>query len=119
MLGELATQLTGELGTEVEGEVFLVLVEQAQLGALVGVDDGQDASDRLADFAAVGRKKQELASCLSGLVFVVFFFDIQSVRGSISGFRKRTFSGSSTKHRRQSSAHAAWPTRSSIRPAAW
>ena len=52
MLGETAAQLTGELGAEVEREVLLVLVEQTQLGALVGVDDGQDASDRLADIRA-------------------------------------------------------------------
>lgn len=53
VLGETAAHGTGELGAEVEREVFLVLVEQAQLGALVGVDDGEDAGDRLADVAAV------------------------------------------------------------------
>lgn len=36
------------LDTEVERGVLLVLVEEAQLGALLGVDDGQDASDGLA-----------------------------------------------------------------------
>jgi hypothetical protein len=52
VLGELAAQLTGELGAEVERHVLLVLVEQTQLGALVGVDDGEDTGDRLADVVA-------------------------------------------------------------------
>ena len=33
------------LGAEVERQVFLVFVEYAELGALGGVDDGEDASD--------------------------------------------------------------------------
>lgn len=33
------------LGTEVEREVLLVLVEEAELGALVGVDDGEDTGN--------------------------------------------------------------------------
>lgn len=53
VLGEPAAHGTGESGAKVEREVFLVLVEQAQLGALVGVDDGEDTGDRLADVAAV------------------------------------------------------------------
>lgn len=52
VLGETAADLTGELGAEVEGEVLLVLVEQAKLSALVGVDDGENTSDRLANLAA-------------------------------------------------------------------
>lgn len=40
------------LDTEVERGVLLVLVEEAQLGALLGVDDGQDASDGLAQIVA-------------------------------------------------------------------
>lgn len=57
VLGETAAQLTGELGAEVEGHVLLVLVEQTQLSALVGVDDGHNASDRLADLTTVKGKK--------------------------------------------------------------
>lgn len=52
-LGETAAELTGELGAEVQRDVLLVLVEQTQLGALVGVDDGENASDRLANVGAV------------------------------------------------------------------
>jgi len=37
------------LGAEVEGKVLLVLVEQAELGALVGVDYGEDLCDGFAD----------------------------------------------------------------------
>ena len=55
LLGETATDGTGLLGAEVEREVLLVLVEQAELGALVGVDDGQDLGDGLADVMAVMR----------------------------------------------------------------
>lgn len=55
VLGKTAAQLTGELGAEVQREVLLVLVEQTQLGALVGVDDGKDTSDRLANVVAVVR----------------------------------------------------------------
>lgn len=56
VLGETAAQLTGELGAEVEREVLLVLVEQTQLSALVGVDNGEDTSNRLANVAAVQSK---------------------------------------------------------------
>lgn len=49
VLGEAAAQVTGELGAEIEREVLLVLVEETQLSALVGVDDGEDTGDRLAD----------------------------------------------------------------------
>lgn len=54
VLGKTAADLAGLLDAEVEGQVLLVLVEQTQLGALVGVDDGQDAGDGLADIVAVG-----------------------------------------------------------------
>lgn len=55
VLGETAADLASELGAEVEREVLLVLVEQTQLSALVGVDDSENTSDRLANLAA--RKK--------------------------------------------------------------
>lgn len=41
------------LGTQVEREVFLVLVEEAELGALVRVDDGEDFGDGFAEVVAV------------------------------------------------------------------
>lgn len=62
VLGETAADLTGELGAEVEREVLLVLVEQTQLSALVGVDDGENTSDRLANLAA--KEKFQSASNL-------------------------------------------------------
>lgn len=52
VLGESSADGTGLLGSEVEREVLLVLVEQTQLSALVGVDDGQDTGDRLAEVMA-------------------------------------------------------------------
>ena len=52
VLGETAAESTGELGAEIERKVLLVLVEETQLSALVGVDDGENASDRLANLAA-------------------------------------------------------------------
>lgn len=57
-LGVLRAQASadgaGLLGSEVEGSVLLVLVEEAELLALSGVDDGQSAGDRLADVVAMG-----------------------------------------------------------------
>jgi hypothetical protein len=53
VLGEAAAESAGKAGAEVEREVLLVLVEEAELGALVGVDDGENTSDRLADVVAV------------------------------------------------------------------
>lgn len=53
VLAETATDLTGELGAEVERGVLLALVEQAELSTLVGVDDGQDTGNRLANVSAI------------------------------------------------------------------
>lgn len=53
LLAQSSADGTGLLCAEVEGQVLLVLVEDAQLRALVDVDDGQDASDGLADIMAV------------------------------------------------------------------
>jgi hypothetical protein len=44
------------LGAEVQRQVLLVLVEQAELRSLLEVDDGEDTSDRLADVVAVEPK---------------------------------------------------------------
>lgn len=60
-LGETAAELTGELGAEVQRDVLLVLVEQTQLGALVGVDDGENASDRLANVGAADEKETRVS----------------------------------------------------------
>jgi hypothetical protein len=53
VLGEGAAQGAGLLGPQVEGQILLLLVEEAQLVALGRVDDGQDAGDGLADVVAV------------------------------------------------------------------
>jgi len=45
LLRQPSPDRTGLLGSEVEWEVFLVLVEDSQLRALVGVNDGQDFGD--------------------------------------------------------------------------
>ena len=45
VLGHSPANGTGLLGAEVEGHVLLALVEDAELSTLVGVDDGEDASD--------------------------------------------------------------------------
>lgn len=58
LLAQSSADGAGLLCAEVEGQVLLVLVEDAQLGALVDVDDGQDASDGLADVVAVGGKQK-------------------------------------------------------------
>jgi len=49
VLGESSADGAGLLGSEVEGSVLLALVEQAELSPLVGVDDGEDLGDSLAD----------------------------------------------------------------------
>ncbi len=45
VLAQASSDGTGLLWSEVEGEVFLVLVEEAQLCALVGIDDCKDLGD--------------------------------------------------------------------------
>jgi hypothetical protein len=62
LLAQSSADGTGLLCAEVEGKVLLVLVEDAQLRALVDVDDGQDASDGLADIMAV-RKSEMSENC--------------------------------------------------------
>jgi hypothetical protein len=61
LLGETATDGAGLLWAEVERQVLLLLVEEAELGALVGVDDGQDLGDRLADVVAVDGRQVSYA----------------------------------------------------------
>ena len=52
LLGHGAAQGAGLLRAEVEGQVLLFLVEETELVALGGVDDGQDAGDGLANVVA-------------------------------------------------------------------
>ena len=53
VLGHSPADGASLLGAEVERQVLLALVEDAELSALVGVDDGEDAGDRFADVVAV------------------------------------------------------------------
>lgn len=52
ILGEGTAQGAGLLGSQVEREVLLLLVEETELVALGGVDDGQDTGDGFADIMA-------------------------------------------------------------------
>ena len=45
MLAQPPPDRAGLLSTQVEGKIFLLLVEEAELLALVRVDDGEDAGD--------------------------------------------------------------------------
>jgi len=45
VLAQTSSDGASLLGSEVERKVFLSLVEEAELCALVGVDDGQDLCD--------------------------------------------------------------------------
>jgi len=56
LLRQTATESAGQLGPEVERQVLLVLVEQAELSALLGVDDGQNTGDRLPEVVAIASK---------------------------------------------------------------
>lgn len=56
MLREPSADRAGLFGSEVEGEVVLLLVEKSELRTLVGVDDCEDACDRLAEIMAVMEK---------------------------------------------------------------
>lgn len=51
--GKSSAHGTRLLGSQIQRDELLVLVEEAQLGALGEVDDGQDARDRLANLTAV------------------------------------------------------------------
>jgi hypothetical protein len=42
VLAQASSDSAGLLWSEVEGKVFFVLVEEAELGSLVGVDDCED-----------------------------------------------------------------------------
>lgn len=52
MLGQPSPNSTGLLGAEVEGQVFLSLIEDPKLLTLGSIDNGQDASNGLANIVA-------------------------------------------------------------------
>ena len=53
VLAQSSADSSGLLWAEVEWEVLLALVEQAELRALVGVDDCEDLCDRFAEIVTV------------------------------------------------------------------
>jgi len=53
LLAQLSSDGTGLFWSEIEREVLLLCVEDAELVALVGVDDGKDSSDRLAEVVSI------------------------------------------------------------------
>ena len=55
---------------QVERQVFLVLVEDAELRALVGIDDGEHAGDGFAEVVTVLGEKGMLAACLWLVLYV-------------------------------------------------
>lgn len=55
VLGKTSADGAGLLWSEVEWSVLLVLVEETELGALVGVDDSEDLGDGLANIVAMKR----------------------------------------------------------------
>lgn len=54
VLGEASPDGTGLLWSEVQRDVLLLLIEQAQLVSLGGVQDGHHTSNRLADIVDLG-----------------------------------------------------------------
>ena len=67
--GEALTNGSRQLGSQVERLVLLVLVEDAQLGALVRVDDGEDAGDGFADIVTADDITYQRSRRLGSLVY--------------------------------------------------
>lgn len=61
--GQATTDGTSLLGAEIEGQVLLVLVEQAHVVSLLGVDDGEDTGDRLAEVVAIKMHRSQVSIC--------------------------------------------------------
>lgn len=72
VLGESSADGTGVLWSEVEREVLLALVEETQLSALVGLDDGQDAGNGLAKIVTVQKIPSSALFCSPFFICVVF-----------------------------------------------
>ena len=70
-LGELSADCTSLLWSEIDREILLALVELAQVLALLRVHNSQDASDRLADTIAIGRKVAKIDRCRRSFILVV------------------------------------------------
>lgn len=113
VLGKSPSDGAGLLGAEVERQVLLALVEDAELRTLVDVDDGKNTGDRLADVVAVKRKPSELDL---SRVCVVCGFPPPTCFSSSSDnpifLFKRTFCSTWKNRCRQSSECGVGPARS-------
>ena len=69
ILGQTATDGARALGAEVERQVFLFLVEDAELRPLVGVNHCEHACDRFAEIVAVCLRGPGRLAWVSRLIF--------------------------------------------------
>lgn len=84
MLAQASSDRTGLLGSEVEGEVFLVLVEEAELCSLVGVDDCEDLGNRLSDIMAIGADQSVIHISMMLELWIVCPSLVPQLRGSLA-----------------------------------
>lgn len=61
--GQASSDSTGLFWSEIEREVLLVLVEEAELRSLVGVNDCEDLGDGLSDIVAIDSFQLASSSC--------------------------------------------------------
>lgn len=61
LLGQGAALRAGQLGSQVEGKILLLFVEEAQLVTLSRVDDSENTGNRFADIVAVWRYSSVLS----------------------------------------------------------
>lgn len=71
LLRQRTADRSGLLGSQVERQVLLLGVEQAQLVALVGVDDGQGTGDGFAEVVSVRKVIDNVSFCFSHLKIVL------------------------------------------------
>lgn len=114
---------TGLLCAEIEWEILLLCVEDAELMALVGVDDGEGSCDGFAEVVSVFSMIVSLLFFLIALRFYAslpialclsFFLSLSHFAGLMAGGMDftHTFSSISMRHHRRSSGHGVGPTRS-------
>lgn len=70
VLGQSASDGAGQFRSEVEGQIFLLLIEDAELCALIGVDDRQDFGDGFAEVMTVFSWSQHFPFSLSICYFI-------------------------------------------------
>jgi len=81
VLAQASSDGTGLLRSEVEREVFLILVEEAELCSLVGVDDCENLGNRLSDIMAI--RTDELVTHI--LVMFQLSIEISSLAPEFNG----------------------------------